>query len=102
MIGEAVIQKIMGQRLDPRARGLLDRYRQGTTVAVAGCFAMKLKGSGLESLWSMPKPLETSAKLHDVSVSQEILSIGHLDKKSRDDLQRWSNRSLRSGVWRRP
>jgi hypothetical protein len=43
--------------------------------------------SVLESLWSMPKPLETSAKLHDVSVSQEILSIGHLDKKSRDDLQ---------------
>jgi transcriptional regulator of acetoin/glycerol metabolism len=31
----------------------------------------------LESLWSMPKPLETSAKLHGVSVSPEIRSIGH-------------------------
>src|ERR1700738_3400965 len=43
--------------------------------------------TGLESLRSMPKPLETSAKLHGVSVSREILSIEHLDKKSRDDLQ---------------
>ena len=43
--------------------------------------------SGPESLRSMPKPLETSAKLHGVSVSQEILFIGHLDKKSRDDLR---------------
>jgi hypothetical protein len=43
--------------------------------------------TGLESLWSMPKPLETSAKLHGVSVSREIISIERLDKKSRDDLQ---------------
>jgi hypothetical protein len=35
----------------------------------------------------MPKPLETSAKLRDVSVSQEIRSIGHLDKQSQSDLQ---------------
>jgi hypothetical protein len=35
----------------------------------------------------MPKPLETSAKLRDVSVSQEIRSIGHLDKQSQNDLQ---------------
>jgi hypothetical protein len=38
--------------------------------------------TGLESLWSMPKPLETSAKLHGVSVSREILSIERLDKKT--------------------
>src|ERR1700704_600609 len=42
----------------------------------------------------MPKPLETSAKLPDVSVSQEIQSIGHLDKQSQDDQHKMTCRWL--------
>src|ERR1700736_3111330 len=54
----------------------------GCITNMPGFDLRQAQHTGLESLWSMPKPLETSAKLHGVSVSREILSIERLDKKT--------------------